>query len=116
MARCIAATRDKRLEIAIARLHLSVLEKTLAGSWEHNLSMREVVEALTFLKNRSAIRWPFDQFREALDNRVEAHRRQHLNVSLNAIRRVLGPDLSGHFPSRYGALHTDRSQQVLYRA
>ena len=95
MARLLAATRDKRLEIAIVRLHLSVLEKTLAGRSEQNLPAREVNEALSFLKNRSAIKWPFDQFREALDCRVEAHRQQHLNVSMNAIRRVLGPNLSG---------------------
>ena len=97
MARVLAATREKRLEFALARLHLSALEETLADCCAPSLPTHEVTEALTFLKNRSAIKWPFDQFREALDNRAEAHRQQHLIVSLNAIRRVLGPDLSGHF-------------------
>jgi hypothetical protein len=95
MARLLAATREKRLEIAIVRLHLSVLEKTLVNCSEQNLPTHEVIEALSFLKDRSAIKWPFDQFREALNNRVGAHRQQHLNISLNAIRRVLGPNLIG---------------------
>jgi hypothetical protein len=54
----------------------------------------EVFAALDFLEARTNPKWPFKQFREALEGSVSQDweiegRRQILNASLNGIRRAV---------------------------
>ena len=73
---------------------LSVLTNALDRCREEDMRTPEVFAALDLLAARATVKWPFDQFREALENagskdwEVEG-RWQILNASLNGIRRVV---------------------------
>jgi hypothetical protein len=77
--RCLAA-----LEEALRRCHTEDVRYGLA-----------IAAALDFLELRASEKWPFEQFRKALEDfspdRVKAEARwQMLNASLNGIKRAVG--------------------------
>lgn len=74
---------------------LSVLQSVLDRCRSEDIRTPEVYAALDFLAAQTIVKWPFDQFREALLEdcgsegwEVEG-RRQMLNASLNGIKRLL---------------------------
>lgn len=71
---------------------LAVLEDALERCRREDMRTPEVFAALDFLKARATVQWPFEQFRDALENSTsEEGRRQVLNASLNGIRLALMP-------------------------
>lgn len=93
-ARCFAETHDpqalrevEQLSLKLAELrHLAVLLNALARCREEDMRTGEVDTALGFLENRATIKWPFTQFRCALNTENEEGRWQLLNASLNGIK------------------------------
>ena len=76
----------RRIERSIA-----ILEDALARCREENAPRAMVYAALQFLEMRAKEKWPFEQFRRALeDDRTEGWqiegRYQMLNASLNGIK------------------------------
>lgn len=73
---------------------VDVLEDALARCRNQDMRTAEVYEALDFLAARTRQKWPFEQFRKALDDagtegsQPEA-RWQMLNASLNGIKLAL---------------------------
>jgi hypothetical protein len=71
---------------------LAVLENALERCRKEDMRTPDVFAALDFLAARASVQWPFDQFRDALENSTsEEGRRQVLNASLNGIRLALMP-------------------------
>jgi hypothetical protein len=71
---------------------VAVLEDALERCRREDMRTAEVYGALDFLEAHAFRKWPFDQFRDALENSTsEEGRRQVLNASLNAIRLALMP-------------------------
>ena len=73
---------------------LSVLSNALDRCREEDVRTPEVFGALDLLAARASVKWPFDQFREALENTgsegwEQEGRWQVLNASLNGIRRAV---------------------------
>jgi hypothetical protein len=73
------------------RTALAVLEDALQRCRNEDMRTAEVYAALDCLEARAIRKWPFDQFRDALDTPgpegVEAEGRwQLLNASLNSIK------------------------------
>ncbi len=75
---------------------LDVLEDALALCREQDMRTDDVRAALSYLERMAPRRWPFVQFRQALDLQVQGSmntpeaRRQGLAVALRAIRRSFG--------------------------
>jgi hypothetical protein len=82
---------------------LAVLEDAVKRCMTDNVQTPEVLAALDFLDHQTTLKWPFDQFREALApkegelNVNREGRRQILNASLNGIKNAVLP--------RIGARH-----------
>ena len=76
---------------------LSLLSNALDRCQMEDIRTPEVFAALDLLATRATVKWPFDQFRQALENarsegwEVEG-RWQVLNASLNGIRRAVIDD------------------------
>jgi hypothetical protein len=71
---------------------LALLEDALERCRIEDMRTTEVYGALDFLEGHAFRKWPFDQFRDALENSTsEEGRRQVLNASLNGIRLALMP-------------------------
>ena len=71
---------------------LAVLEDALERCRKEDMRTSDVFAALDFLEALAIRKWPFDQFRDALENSIsEEGRRQVLNASLNGIRLALMP-------------------------
>jgi hypothetical protein len=71
---------------------LAVLEEALERCRREDMRTAEVYGALDFLEGLAFRKWPFEQFRDALENSTsEEGRRQVLNASLNGIRLALMP-------------------------
>ena len=70
---------------------LRLLEDALARCRKDDVRSSAVFAALDFLAARASIKWPFEQFRTALDYPDDVGRWQNLNASLNGIRRPLTP-------------------------
>jgi hypothetical protein len=69
---------------------LALLEDAVERGRCENIRTADVYGALDFLEAHAFRKWPFDQFRGALENsRSEEGRRQVLNTSLNGIRLAL---------------------------
>ena len=73
---------------------LAILEDALDRCRTEDIRTPEVFAALDFLEARTNPKWPFKQFREALEGSVSQDweiegRRQILNASLNGIRRAV---------------------------
>lgn len=69
---------------------LAVLEDALERCRKEDMRTPDVFAALDFLEAHAFRKWPFDQFRDALENSTsEEGRRQVLNASLNGIRLAL---------------------------
>jgi len=71
-----------------------ILQDALDRSRTEDIRTPEVFAALDFLAARATAKWPFKQFREALEGSVSQDweiegRRQVLNASLNGIRRAV---------------------------
>ena len=68
-----------------------VLENALARGWDEDLHTQDVDHALGFLEYRGIAKWPFEQFRKALDNgnrKDDGH--QQLLAALNEIKLTFG--------------------------
>jgi hypothetical protein len=66
---------------------LAVLTDALKRCRREDMRTPEVFAALDYLESRAETKWPFDQFRHALDSdNDEEGRWQTVNASLNAIR------------------------------
>lgn len=62
---------------------LAVLEDALERCRREHMRTAEVYDALDFLETHAFCKWPFNQFRDALENSTsEEGRRQVLNASL----------------------------------
>lgn len=69
---------------------LAVLKDALERCRREDMRTTEVYRALDFLEPHAVRKWPFDQFRDALENSTsEEGRWQVLNASLNAIKLAL---------------------------
>jgi hypothetical protein len=65
---------------------LDILKDAFDRCRDEDIRTPEVYAALEYLQSRSATKWPFDQFRNALDNDNEEGKWQVLNASLNGIK------------------------------
>ena len=70
--------------------HLAVLEDAVARCRTEDVRTAEVKQALHFLIYRSETTWPFQQFRDGLDNEDEESRWQLLNAGLDGIHHAFG--------------------------
>ena len=71
---------------------VQILENALARGYDEDLRTQDVTHALGFLEYRAIAKWPFEQFRKALDNgngKDSAHQ-QRLNAALNDIKLTFG--------------------------
>jgi hypothetical protein len=73
---------------------LAILQDALDRCRTEDIRTPEVFAALDFLSQRTAVKWPFDQFRDTLSRdgsqQWEAEGRwQTLNASLNGIKLTL---------------------------
>ena len=83
-----------KLRILDARTALAILADAVKHCASEDIRTPEVYAALDFLAQRAARKWPFDQFRNALDGPIaegyEAEGRHHvINASLNGIRLAI---------------------------
>jgi hypothetical protein len=82
---------------------LTILEDAVRLCITENVATEEVLAVLDFLGAKAAVKWPFEQFREALTPKEgdldlnREGRRQILNASLNGIKNAVLP--------RIGARH-----------
>jgi hypothetical protein len=65
---------------------LTVLENVLAHRRDEDLQTSEVDEALKFIESNVPLRWPFQQWRDALTMNDEEQRWAQLNSALDEIR------------------------------
>jgi hypothetical protein len=78
---------------------LAILEDAVSLCLTDNVATEEVLAALDFLGAKAAVKWPFDQFREALPSKEgeldldREGRRQILNASLNGIKYAVLPKI-----------------------
>jgi hypothetical protein len=70
---------------------LAILADALQRSRKEDMRTAEVYAALDFLAARTSVKWPFDQFRTALDYPDDEGRWQNLNASLNGIKLAISP-------------------------
>ena len=89
-----AAVRRKRWVSMVFSTALAILENALARCRDEDIRRPEVFAALDFLSQWAAAKWPFEQFRDALNRdgsqQWESEGRwQMLNASLNGIKRTL---------------------------
>jgi hypothetical protein len=68
---------------------VAVLDDAFSRCRKEDMLTPEVYAALDYLKSKSTEKWPFDQFRFALDSDDPEGRWQNLNASLNGIKRVV---------------------------
>ena len=73
---------------------LATLQRSLDRCRSEDIRTSEVFAALDLLALNATVKWPFDQFRKALENAdsdewVGEGRRQILNASFNGIRRAV---------------------------
>ena len=68
---------------------LNILTDALARCREEDMRTVEVLAALDSLAARATTKWPFEQFREALNTDNKEGRWQNLNASPNAVRLVV---------------------------
>jgi hypothetical protein len=99
-----------RLTVILAELHsIEVLTGAVARCQGEDIRTEDLYEALDFLESRVAAKWPFEQFRNALNNKNKQARWQFLKGSLNGIKQSLErgplsdeilfpPDLRRHHP------------------
>jgi hypothetical protein len=71
------------------RRALAILTDALERCRKEDMRTSDVSAALEFLAARATVKWPFLQFRGALDSDNEEGRWQTLNASLNGIRAAL---------------------------
>ena len=74
---------------------LTVLADAVDRCRKDDMRTPEVLASLYLLARRTTIRWPFEQFKEALNFAIgdPSHaegRWQNVHASLNAIRRAVG--------------------------
>ena len=74
---------------------LTVLADAVDRCRKDDMRTPEVLASLDLLARRTLIRWPFEQFKEALNFAIgdPSHaegRWQNVHASLNAIRRAVG--------------------------
>jgi hypothetical protein len=67
---------------------LDMLVDALDRCRDEDMGTARVFAALDFLQLRADQKWPFDQFRRALDTDNEEGRWQNLNASLNGIKFI----------------------------
>jgi hypothetical protein len=78
---------------------LTILEDAVRLCITENVATEEVLAALDFLGAKAAVKWPFEQFREALAPKEgeldldREGRRQILNASLNGIKNAVLPKI-----------------------
>jgi hypothetical protein len=78
---------------------LIVLEDAVDRSMTDNVETPAVLAALDFLDRQATVKWPFEQFREALapkEGELDLNRegrRQILNASLNGIKNAVLPKI-----------------------
>jgi hypothetical protein len=78
---------------------LTTLEDAVRLCITENVATEEVLAALDFLGAKAAVKWPFEQFREAITpqegelNVNREGRRQLLDASLNGIKRAVLPKI-----------------------
>jgi len=65
---------------------LTVLQQALDRCRKEDVRTPDVFAALDFLELRAVQKWPFEQFRRALDSTDREGRWQMLNASLNGIK------------------------------
>jgi hypothetical protein len=74
---------------------LAILEDAVKRCMTDNVQTPEVLAALDFLDGQATVKWPFDQFREALapkEGELDLNKegtRQILNASLNGIKNAV---------------------------
>ncbi len=91
-------TRDPRAQEEVAQLSyelaklslLEVLEDALKRCRTTDMRTRQVYQAIAFLERRASPKWPFEQFRKALENKSDETRRQLMDDSLSRIKLSLG--------------------------
>ena len=76
---------------------LAILEDAVRLCITENVATEEVLAALDFLGAKAAVKWPFEQFREALTPKEgdlnREGRRQLLDASLNGIKYAVLPKI-----------------------
>jgi hypothetical protein len=78
---------------------LIVLEDAVDRCMTDNVETPAVLAALDFLDRQATVKWPFEQFREALapeEGELDLNRegrRQILNASLNGIKNAVLPKI-----------------------
>ena len=73
---------------------LSILQSALDRCRVEDIRKPGVYGALTFLESCSAVKWPFDNFRSAMESRRTTNQDkeafwQALNIAMNGIRRCM---------------------------
>jgi len=94
LAREFAAAHDPAVKRKIEDLSrisaaLDVFVDALDRCRTEDMRTPKIVSALDYLESQSATKWPFEQFREALDNTNEEGRWQLLNAPLNGIKEAI---------------------------
>ena len=75
---------------------LAVLIQALECCRDHDMRTPDVFAALDFLAAHTTEKWPFDQFRSALERPNAEGRWQNLNASLNGIKLAVMPGEPKH--------------------
>lgn len=76
----------------VTQTALNILEDAVHRCASEDVSTPEVLDALDILATQAKVRWPVEQFREALTGEPDVAkegRRQVLSASLNGIKRVI---------------------------
>jgi len=85
---------DRRNTLRWIERALAILEDALVRCRDEDIRTPQIYAALKFLEQHAARKWPFEQFREALENdgsegwQAEG-RYQTLNASLNGIKLAM---------------------------
>jgi hypothetical protein len=66
--------------------YLDTLQEALERSRTTDVRTEQIYQAVTFLEDRAVDKWPFEQFRKALDNDEPDQRFQSLDSALIAIK------------------------------
>ena len=78
---------------------LTILEDAVRLSLTENVATEKVLAALDFLGAKTAVKWPFEQFRKAItpiEGELDLNREsrsQILNASLNGIKNAVLPKI-----------------------
>ena len=69
---------------------LKILTDAFERTIDQDMRTEEVFDALAYLEGEGGKAWPFQSFRQALDNQDPRSRWQNVNAALNGIRREFG--------------------------